>query len=45
MDYKEKTILGRTGLMVGRLGISSSYGASAEKPLRISPPKGKGMSW
>ncbi len=30
MDFKEKTTLGRTGLKVGRLGISSSYGAPAE---------------
>jgi aryl-alcohol dehydrogenase-like predicted oxidoreductase len=29
MDFKEKTTLGRTGLKVGRLGISSSYGAPA----------------
>jgi aryl-alcohol dehydrogenase-like predicted oxidoreductase len=28
--FKEQTILGRTGLHVGRLGISSSYGAPAE---------------
>jgi len=27
MDFKEKVSLGRTGLQVGRLGISSSYGA------------------
>lgn len=30
MDFKEKITLGRTGLQVGRLGISSSYGAPAE---------------
>ncbi len=30
MDFNEKTTLGRTGLQVGRLGISSSYGAPAE---------------
>lgn len=30
MDFKEKITLGRTGLKVGRLGISSSYGAPAE---------------
>jgi len=30
MDFKEKITLGRTGLRVGRLGISSSYGAPAE---------------
>jgi aryl-alcohol dehydrogenase-like predicted oxidoreductase len=30
MDFREKITLGRTGLMVGRLGISSSYGAPAE---------------
>ena len=30
MDFKEKVSLGRTGLMVGRLGISSSYGAPAQ---------------
>jgi aryl-alcohol dehydrogenase-like predicted oxidoreductase len=30
MDFSTKTTLGRTGLMVGRLGISSSYGAPAE---------------
>lgn len=30
MDFKEKTTLGRTGLKVGRLGISSSYGAPSE---------------
>lgn len=28
-NFKEATILGRTGLKVGRLGISSSYGAPA----------------
>lgn len=27
MMFSEKTILGRTGLKVGRLGISSSFGA------------------
>jgi len=27
MDFREKVTLGRTGLRVGRLGISSSYGA------------------
>ncbi len=30
MDFTEKTILGRTGLAVGRLGIASSYGAPTE---------------
>ena len=30
MDFKGKVTLGRTGLQVGRLGISSSYGAPAE---------------
>lgn len=30
MSFTEKTILGRTGLSVGRLGISSSFGAPAE---------------
>jgi aryl-alcohol dehydrogenase-like predicted oxidoreductase len=30
MDFKDKITLGRTGLKVGRLGISSSYGAPAE---------------
>lgn len=30
MDFNNKTVLGRTGLMAGRLGISSSFGASAE---------------
>lgn len=29
MDFKEKIILGRTGLRVNRLGISSSFGAPA----------------
>jgi aryl-alcohol dehydrogenase-like predicted oxidoreductase len=29
MNFKEKVILGRTGLKVGRIGISSSYGANA----------------
>jgi len=29
MDFKEKTTLGRTGLQVARLGISSSFGAPA----------------
>ncbi len=28
-DFSKQVVLGRTGLMVGRLGISSSYGASA----------------
>jgi predicted aldo/keto reductase-like oxidoreductase len=30
MDFNNKTVLGRTGLMAGRLGISSSFGASVE---------------
>ena len=30
MDFHEKRILGRTGLMVGRLGVSASYGAPTE---------------
>jgi aryl-alcohol dehydrogenase-like predicted oxidoreductase len=30
MDFEEKITLGRSGLKVGRLGISSSYGAPAE---------------
>jgi aryl-alcohol dehydrogenase-like predicted oxidoreductase len=30
MDFNSKVILGKTGLHVGRLGISSSYGAPAE---------------
>lgn len=30
MDFKKKTTLGRTGLKVARLGISSSFGAPAE---------------
>ena len=30
MDFETKAILGRTGLMAGRLGISSSFGAPAE---------------
>ena len=30
MDFKKKTTLGRTGLQVARLGISSSFGAPAE---------------
>ena len=29
MTFSEKTTLGRTGFKVGRLGISSSYGAPA----------------
>ena len=29
MDFSEKTTLGRTGLQVGRLGISSSFGSPA----------------
>ena len=29
MDFKEKTTLGRTGLRINRLGISSSFGAPA----------------
>lgn len=29
MNFREKRVLGRTGMMAGRLGISSSYGASA----------------
>jgi hypothetical protein len=29
-DFSQPVILGRTGLKVGRLGISSSYGAPAE---------------
>jgi predicted aldo/keto reductase-like oxidoreductase len=30
MDFGQKRVLGRTGLMAGRLGISSSYGAPRE---------------
>ena len=30
MNFQEKTILGRTAISVGRLGIASSYGAPAE---------------
>jgi predicted aldo/keto reductase-like oxidoreductase len=30
MNFNEKTVLGRTGLRVGKLGISSSFGAKAE---------------
>jgi aryl-alcohol dehydrogenase-like predicted oxidoreductase len=30
MDFSEKTTLGRTGLRVGRLGISSSFGAPSD---------------
>ena len=30
MDFRQKIILGRTGLEVGRLGISSSFGAPAK---------------
>jgi predicted aldo/keto reductase-like oxidoreductase len=30
MDFHSKVILGKTGLSIGRLGISSSYGAPAE---------------
>lgn len=30
MDFTKKVSLGRTGLEVGRLGVSSSYGAKAE---------------
>ena len=30
MDFRDPVILGRSGLKVGRLGISSSYGAPAE---------------
>jgi predicted aldo/keto reductase-like oxidoreductase len=30
MDFNEKKILGKTGIKVGRLGISSSFGAPAE---------------
>lgn len=29
MDFQKKIVLGRTGLVVGRLGISSSFGAPA----------------
>lgn len=29
-DFKEKRVLGRTGLKVGRLGVAASYGAPAE---------------
>ncbi len=31
MNFKDKITLGRTGLKVGRLGISSSFGAPAEE--------------
>ncbi|HEC42832.1 MAG TPA: aldo/keto reductase [Bacteroides sp.] len=30
MNFQDKTILGKTGLKVGRMGIASSYGAPAE---------------
>jgi aryl-alcohol dehydrogenase-like predicted oxidoreductase len=30
MDFQDKRSLGRTGIMAGRLGIASSYGAPAE---------------
>ena len=30
MDFTERRILGRTGLLVGRLGVGSSYGAPTE---------------
>ena len=30
MNFKDKVALGRTGLRVGRIGVSSSYGAPAE---------------
>lgn len=30
MTFGEKTVLGKTGLRVGRLGVSSSFGAKAE---------------
>lgn len=30
MDFGEKRVLGRTGFMAGRLGVSSSYGAPRE---------------
>jgi hypothetical protein len=30
MNFNNKTVLGKTGLMTGRLGISSSFGASAQ---------------
>ncbi len=29
MDFHEKRVLGKSGLVVGRLGISSSFGAPA----------------
>jgi aryl-alcohol dehydrogenase-like predicted oxidoreductase len=30
MDFNEKTVLGRTGLKVGRLGVAAGYGAPAK---------------
>lgn len=30
MDFNEKTMLGKTGLKVGRLGVAAGYGAPAE---------------
>lgn len=30
MDFRKKIILGRTGLLAGRLGLAASYGAPAE---------------
>ena len=30
MDFKEKRVLGRTGLKVGRLGVAAGYGAPTE---------------
>ncbi len=30
MTFNKKQVLGKTGLIVGRLGISSSFGAPAE---------------
>src|SRR3990172_9323851 len=34
MDFRSKRVLGRTGLMVGRLGVAASYGAPTEAFLK-----------
>jgi hypothetical protein len=35
MNFRDQIILGRSGLRVGKLGISSSYGASSLEIISI----------
>ncbi len=45
MDFSTKTTLGRTGLKVGRLGISSSYGAPQKLLKKLSKEAAITLIW